>query len=399
MKNSVEEILCGLLARELFGAEYVPPSDTDWHAVYDEACVQAVIIPAFLGCGDYDIPEAVKEKIRNAVFAATNSNIYANNCHAWLAKLLKKNSVPYCILKGSASAAYYPSPFMRIMGDVDFIVRKEDFDRTAELLKSQGLRFNSGNDKHDGYTNGRILFEMHRCFSPGKDAKNTEIIDGYMSSVIDTAKQYESNGLAFCVPDVFHHGLIMLLHCQRHLVGCGGIGMRHLCDWAVFVNSPECAEFPEIFEQKLRKIGLWNFAVTLSLAAVTALKMPRREWMGNDTKLAEDLVKNILMGGNFARKSPTVGYEQLFMNVDGKAQRSVLLYLFLGLNQTVYAHWPAAKKYKILLPAGWIYFPLRRLFLLVVGKRRYENISEIVDNSKFRRNLYDELRLFEVDPD
>lgn len=399
MKNSVEEILCGMLAKELFGAVYVPPSDTDWEAVYKEACVQAVLIPAFLGCADYDIPAAVREKIRNAVFTATNSNIYANNCHVWLGKLLDENSVPYCILKGSASAAYYPGPFMRIMGDVDLIVRQEDFDRAAELLKSKGLVFSGTNVTHDGYTNGRMLFEMHRRFSPGKNAKNTEIIDGYVNSVIDTSRQYTSNGLSFRMPDVFHHGLIMLLHCQRHLVGGGGIGMRHLCDWAVFVNSPECAEFPEIFEQKLRKIGLWNFAVTLSLAAVTALKMPRREWMGNNTELAENMVKAVLMGGNFARKSDTVGYEQLLLDGNSTAKRSGLLYLFFGLNQTVYAHWPAAKKCKLLLPAGWIYFPLRRLFLIAVGKRRYENLSEIMDKSKFKRNLYNDLRLFEEDSD
>ena len=397
MKNSVEEILCGMLAKELFGAGFVPPSDTDWEAVYKEACVQAVLIPAFLGCNDYDIPEDLRGKIRNAVFTATNSNIYANNCHAWLGKLLEKNSVPYCILKGSASAAYYPSPFMRIMGDVDFIVREDDFDRTAEILKNNGLSFSSGNQSHDGYTNGRILFEMHRRFSAGKDTGNTETADEYMNSVIDTSQQYNSNGLSFRVPDVFHHGLVMLFHCHRHLIGTGGMGLRHLCDWAVFVNSPECAEFPEIFEKRLRKIGLWNFAVTLSLAAVKALKMPKKEWMGNDAELAENMLKVILTGGNFARKSSTAGYEQLLANGNSTAQRSGILYMLFGLNQTVYAHWPSVKKHKILLPAGWIYFPLRRLFLIAAGKRKYENISEIMDNSKFRRNLYNDLKFFEND--
>ena len=38
------------------------------------------------------------------------------------------------------------------------------------------------------------------------------------------------------------------------------IGLRHLCDWAVFVNSISNNEFVGLFSENLKSFGLWKFA-------------------------------------------------------------------------------------------------------------------------------------------
>ena len=40
---------------------------------------------------------------------------------------------------------------------------------------------------------------------------------------------------AYAVPSDLHHGLILLLHNASHMTA-GGIGLRHLCDWAVYME-------------------------------------------------------------------------------------------------------------------------------------------------------------------
>lgn len=85
--------------------------------------------------------------------------------------------------------------------------------------------------------------------------------------------------MTFRNPEPFYHGLIMLLHMRHHLLA-EGMGLRHLCDWAVFVDHFSDDEFRAMFEKKLKKTGLWRFAVTVSLSAHLAIGLPYREFMG-----------------------------------------------------------------------------------------------------------------------
>ena len=48
-------------------------------------------------------------------------------------------SVPYAILKGTSASQYYPCPEYRIMGDIDIITKREDFDQAYEDLLNNGF--------------------------------------------------------------------------------------------------------------------------------------------------------------------------------------------------------------------------------------------------------------------
>ena len=56
--------------------------------------------------------------------------------HDELNRLMTENDIPYCALKGLASAYYYPEASLRDMGDVDFLVRGQDFERAKEAVLS-----------------------------------------------------------------------------------------------------------------------------------------------------------------------------------------------------------------------------------------------------------------------
>ena len=49
------------------------------------------------------------------------------------------NNMPYVAMKGLASAMYYPDPSLRSMGDVDFLVTKENVSHAGKLLESVKL--------------------------------------------------------------------------------------------------------------------------------------------------------------------------------------------------------------------------------------------------------------------
>ena len=65
--------------------------------------------------------------------------------------------------------------------------------------------------------------------------------------IITSAERGNVSEVEYMVPTAFHHGLVMLLHVAGHLINTG-IGLRHLCDWAVFAAKFSDEEFCEMFE-------------------------------------------------------------------------------------------------------------------------------------------------------
>jgi len=230
------------------------------------------------------------------------------------------------------------------------------------------------------------------------NGKAGEIIREYISDMIETSELVKTELCTFVNPDKFHHGLIMLLHMQHHLLS-EGIGLRHLCDWAVFVNSFKDNEFETLFKEKLQKAGLWIFAKTVSFAASIGIGLPKQKFMGNDMEFAKNILSDIISGGNFGSKNSDRKRQGMFISNRGKdgVKHSRPMQFILSVNQIVYTNWKVTKKVKILLPIGWIYFGSRRFIREITGKRKPMKLRKLYTSSKNRKELYKQLHLFETE--
>lgn len=395
MKITEEQnTLLNLISNNLFGTNKEIPNNIDYNSLLREGKQQAVTAIAFK---NISLPEYVKGK--DAVFKnlTVNSKIFAD--HTLLNNIMENAEIPYTVLKGAASAYYYPEPIFRAMGDVDFLVKKQDIERAAEVLKQNGFKpWEEEHICHIVFRKDKIHLEMH--FEPAgvPNGKAGEIIRDYISDMIETSSLVKNELCTFINPDKFHHGLIMLLHMQHHLLS-EGIGLRHLCDWAVFVNSFKGNEFETLFKEKLQAVGLWNFAQNISLAASISIGLPKQEFMGNGIGIAEAIVKDILSGGNFGSKDKDRSGEGLFISNRGKdgVNRSRPVQFILSVNQIIYTNWKITKKAKILLPAGWVYFGIRRFIREITGKRQSMEFKKLYTSSKNRKELYKQLHLFETE--
>ena len=389
-----QKALLSLIANSLFGVKAEIPCNTDFNRLLTESKQQAVTA---LALKNVSMPENVKDA--NTVFKniTVNSRVFAD--HTLLNNIMTKANIPYTVLKGAASAYYYPDPIFRAMGDVDFLVKKEDIEKATEVLKQNGFKpWEEEHICHIVFRKGKIHLEMH--FEPAgvPNGKAGEIIREYISDMIETSSPVKSDICTFVNPDKFHHGLIMLLHMQHHLLS-EGIGLRHLCDWAVFVNSFKDNEFETLFKEKLQKAGLWSFARNISLAASISIGLPRQEFMGDDTDLAKAVAEDILSGGNFGSKDKSRSGEGLFISNRGKdgVNHSRPMQFILSVNQIVYTNWKVTKRVKILLPIGWIYFGSRRFIRQITGKRKPMKLKKLYTSSKNRKELYKQLHLFETE--
>ena len=194
----------------------------------------------------------------------------------------------------------------------------------------------------------------------------------------------------------------MLLHVISHMTK-EGIGLRHLCDWAVFVQKISDAEFKELFEEKLKYFGLWRFAQILTLVSEKYLGIDRNAWAQNpeiDGEQLENLMSDILNGGNFGKKDLNRYREIKYIsNQDSKTVDSKNIYsqLMTTLNQKVCSDYPTINKHKILLPIGWIAESGKYLGLLLTGKRKSKNTSAMLNEAVKRKEIYSQMELFSID--
>ncbi len=395
MQNITKEqlVLLNLLSNNIFGTDKKIPKNINCEELLKEAKSQAVTAIICNNKKLFSQPDGTLV-LRHV---AANSQVFAN--HTLVHNILTDVGIPYTVLKGAASAYYYPEPILRAMGDVDFLVKKQDIERATEVLKQHGFTsWEENHICHIVFTKDKIHLEMH--FEPAglPNGEAGVIAREYINDMIERSTLVKNDPCTFVNPDKFHHGFIMLLHMQHHLLS-EGIGLRHLCDWAVFVNSFKNSEFEELFEEKLKKVGLWKFAKMISLTAHISIGLPYQNFMGKDKDFAEALLVDILTGGNFGAKDESRKGEGLFISNRGKdgVKHSRPVQFILSLNQIVYSQWEITKKIKILLPIGWIYFCIRRIFRESIGMRKKTEIKKIYINSKNRKELYKQLKLFETE--
>jgi hypothetical protein len=399
MRNRV---LLDLLANSLFGKTHAFDYEIDWREVYGESVSQTVTAVAFEGIlRGAALPKEVACHFLRTYQQIRRRNAENHGWHVYLGGLLEQNGIPYRILKGAASARYYPKPSLRVMGDVDFLVPPEYVARATAVLERNGIRkWEKDVPPHIVFSNEKARFEMHYETVGIPRGKAGELIRGYTEDIFEAADTRESGGYA--VPSPFHHGLILLLHTQHHMLS-EGVGLRHLCDWAVFVNSFSNEEFSDVFKARLKAAGLWNFARVLSQTAVLYLGLLYRDWMGTaDPSLCGALIGDILTNGNFGRKESHHGITGLFIASPEKSARRGGFWQFLySAKALVEANNAFYKRHKLFLPAGLVYYAARyaarSVLRAVRGKHtRADFITSLKKGSK-RNGIYRKLKLFEAE--
>ncbi len=391
----IEQILLDLLANSLFGLDRKIKCDTlKWSLVWREAYVQAVSLIAFAG----KTPENCDEKhialIRHKLKDDLRVVMHVNKEHIRLHSIMTEAGIPYVILKGAASAAYYPDPLMRAMGDVDFLVDVNDVERACKVLEEKGFKRNpKEHEKHIVYFDENRHYEMHITPAGVPKGQDGDKVRDLLKDILEKSCEYETDFGKIKVPSKFHHGLVILLHTCCHLTN-EGIGLRQLCDWAVFVSSFSENEFRETFEEKLKTVGLWRFAQILTKASADYLGSKSFSWADEaDDELTEDIIKDVFKSGNLGQKNPASMQESLFVTDSGE-KKSIIKHFFSSVNEIVYFYWGFTKRFKILLPLGWLWFGGRYIIRSLMGKRPKISVKDIKAGVSKRTDLYEEIKFF-----
>ena len=404
--QKTEQTLLTFLSAALFGAPYDMTQtnrmlqDVDVSLLFREALEQGVLPLVYSAITPEVLSAFLREKVQRMVSSALANHMRIEWEHTQVHALMQAQGIPYVILKGCASAEYYPDPSLRAMGDVDFLVNERDAPRAGAALKQAGCT--PPHDRHYchfAYHKGNVGLEVHFA-PPGIPAGPVgDVVRGYFKDCIPSARAVQTDAGTMMLPSVFHHGLILLLHTCHHMTG-EGIGLRHLCDWAVFAGHLSDQEFRALYQDKLEKIGLWRYAQLLTQLSIRYLGCPEKAWAMEDVDepLLRAMLLDIFQSGNFGRKDQERSNQAYLISdrgKDGVKDGLMLKQFFVSVNGAVQVHFPACKKHPVLLPVGWVYVCTRHAWRIVRGKRKTVHIGSMMAGAQERRALYRQFRLYE----
>ena len=368
--TKTEEDFLYCLRSSLFMEEVCTPSNE----VLEEATQQAVLPLVVSGIKSYPI---------------IAKNVQIIHEQKQIGELL--GSIPYVVLKGTAAAVYYPEPIRRTLGDIDIIVRPEDFGLAYQILINAGYNAVSNIDKVDRetilYQDGSVV-ELHKTYAELNKKDQEKQLDQLIFDGILQAVERQINNQTFPMLPEPINGIVLLAHISQHMET--GLGFRQLIDWIMYVNCELHDDAWPSFKEITDKLGLTKLAMVATRTGQLYLGLSEEKitWCREvDELLCQGMLNYLFECGNFGRK---LGANNRVIAVfsQGKNLKS----FFINLQQKGEAAWTILDKHRCLKPFAWIYQSIRLAFKGL----KSVSISDIQKDykaSKARNRLMEELEV------
>lgn len=369
----------------------------DWDEVIKECSIQSVSLMCFDATDEYK--DYVPKELYSAWFEKSALGLVKNfnvlNAQNQLVSLLDNNKLDYIILKGFASASYYPDFEKRAFGDVDFLISPNQQERVERVLLEAG--YTKSSDEHichRVFRKPKSNLEMHFEVAGIPNGQPGEIFREYFKNATEKYTVNINPNFHNPLPEI--HAVVLLLHTIHHMLG-EGIGLRQLCDWACFVNKT----YKEDFWQKdvlplLRKTGTYKFASTITKTASIYLGTACPNWAEwVDEALCSAVMEDIFSAGNLGKKDFNRSGSGQMISRNGKSgtRNGKVKNLLLTLKDTMYISYPFLRKWWILYPFVFVFRIFRYLVLMLIGKR--PDLLKANTYANERLSLYKQFELYD----
>ncbi len=395
------EVLLKLLAISINGKENALAIESDflngvdYTAVMQEALSQGVHLQSFSVIKDYKeyFSKEVYDKWKKYFLTSLRRNVLIGQSQANMVSVMDGGNYKYVVIKGESSASYYPNPSLRALGDVDFLID------TSKQLEIENALISAGYDRdktehisHRVFKKPQSHLEMHFSIPGMPNGESRELVKEKLNNIFDVAQEKDGEIGKFSAPSDFHHGLIIMLHTCHHNLH-DGLGLRHLCDWATYVNKTKDCDFWQELVELFDKIGMLKYAKVVTKLCHLYLGIPCPDWAKDgEEDLASALLEDVFLGGNFGRKdNQRARSGQLIVKGDTK-KRNAIVTLAVSLHKAVVLRYPIVKKIWLFYPFIYGYKVVKNLFQMLTGKK--VSISKMAPHAEKRQELYDKLEVF-----
>lgn len=289
-----------------------------------------------------------------------------------------ENGIEYMPLKGANMKALYPNPELRIMGDADILIRRDQYGKIPQILLNLGF-VSDGESDHEYLWKSRELYlELHKSLIPSYNRDFYAILgDGWKFAQCTSGTRY-----CMTAEDTF---VYLFTHFAKHYRD-GGIGCRHVLDLWVYRQAYPNMNL-EIVEQRLTELHLLAFYKNIctlmdvwfhdtladeKTAHISDFVFSSGSWGTVDAKVLSESLRN--SGQRCSSVSSKIRYllRRIFPDV-----------------KVLKREYPILNKSCWLLPIAWLVRPIHKLLLQPkLLRQQKENLRSLsVDNLKARQQM------------
>lgn len=160
------------------------------------------------------------------------------------------------VLKGYSCSLNWPKPEHRPCGDIDIWLFGKQKEADAVLAKEKGIKIDNSHHHHTVFTWRDFMVENHYDFLNVHHHKSNVEIEAILKELGQDDSQYvELYGEKVYIPSPNLHAFFLLRHSMSNFASTG-FTLRHLLDWAFFVEKNTKEIDWEWLEGVLEKYGM-----------------------------------------------------------------------------------------------------------------------------------------------
>lgn len=321
MMRKEHEILFSLLRSALWGAPVKnlageakeEAGEIPWNEILSDAKKQTVLglvcdavqsIPK-----DCQPPADILTRLISFRVLSIKTHSMLNARLAEVLDILRNEGIEPILFKGQGLAGNYPEPTARQCGDIDLYVGGPDYEKACQIA----IRYfgehehDSESIKHYHLKYKEVDVELHRIAEslPGFFANRN-----YQQWTLNhlhgpDLRRVQIGDAQVNLPPHQFDCIYILNHLWHHFIN-GGIGLRQVCDWAMYLHRFHKDIDTKTLEKDLRAFRLRKVWELFSDIAVRYLGLPAQEcplYKGKISKRSETVLEMIFEEGNFGKFS------------------------------------------------------------------------------------------------
>ena len=309
MKNS-QEILLKLIRTALWGPDrQALQSPPQWDKVLLLAGQQTVL--GLVAEAVPSLPEQFRpdpqtmNRLRGVATNICRSHSLLNRKVADLKTCLDSHDIHSVLFKGQGVALNYPNPLSRQCGDIDMYVGEKNFEKALRILlpDSNDSASKYRHLKHFNVEQDGVHLEIHRIAEILPGLRKDRIFQKWTVQHLESNRvdKVEIGGTSVNLPPHQFNCLYIMNHAWHHFIS-GGIGLRQLCDWTMFLHRHHADIDPAVLEHDLKTFGLTRAWKILAGVAVEFLGLPADEcplYSSEFSSKSRQVLEVIWSEGNF----------------------------------------------------------------------------------------------------
>lgn len=155
-----------------------------------------------------------------------------------LSALFAREGLRMMVMKGYGCSRNYPHPESRYMGDIDiWLFGKQN--EGNRLIESKGIQVRHDNDHHSVFTFEGFTIENHKTILDVNTHKSSKRLEPLLEQLATEEQQTcVEDGMTVYLPSTRFNSIHLLRHMANDFATVR-TSLRHLLDWATFVQSSD----------------------------------------------------------------------------------------------------------------------------------------------------------------